>query len=73
MKLTYHFFIKSVRIKSDIVFKCSSVKRYAVRMGVIFAPVQMDHVNALRQTLGNKPSGGIIFTTIQKFALKKRG
>lgn len=34
-------------------------------------PVQMDDVTELRETLTNKPSGGIIFTTIQKFGLKK--
>jgi type I restriction enzyme, R subunit len=34
-------------------------------------PVQMDDVVNLRETLSNKPSGGIIFTTIQKFGLKK--
>lgn len=34
-------------------------------------PVQMDDVAELRETLSNKPSGGIIFTTIQKFSLKK--
>lgn len=34
-------------------------------------PVQMDDVTQLRETLSNKPSGGIIFTTIQKFGLKK--
>lgn len=34
-------------------------------------PVQMDDVANLRETLSNKPSGGIIFTTIQKFGLKK--
>jgi len=34
-------------------------------------PVQMDDVSALRDTLSGKPSGGIIFTTIQKFSLKK--
>jgi len=34
-------------------------------------PVQMDNVADLRETLTNKPSGGIIFTTIQKFSLKK--
>ncbi len=31
----------------------------------------MDDVTTLRETLSNKPSGGIIFTTIQKFGLKK--
>ena len=34
-------------------------------------PVQIDSVADLRETLTNKPSGGIIFTTIQKFSLKK--
>ena len=34
-------------------------------------PVQVDSVNDLRDILNGKPSGGIIFTTIQKFALKK--
>ncbi|MCT7594238.1 type I restriction endonuclease subunit R [Aliarcobacter butzleri] len=34
-------------------------------------PIQMDDVTELRETLSNKPSGGIIFTTIQKFGLKK--
>lgn len=34
-------------------------------------PSQMDNVEELRETLTDKPSGGIIFTTIQKFALKK--
>jgi type I restriction enzyme R subunit len=34
-------------------------------------PIQMDDVTELRETLTNKPSGGIIFTTIQKFGLKK--
>jgi len=34
-------------------------------------PVQMDSIDDLRDVLGDKPSGGIIFTTIQKFALKK--
>jgi len=34
-------------------------------------PIQMDDVSNLRETLSNKPSGGIIFTTIQKFSLKK--
>lgn len=34
-------------------------------------PVQMDDVTELRETLSNKPSGGIIFTTIQKFGLQK--
>ncbi len=34
-------------------------------------PVQVESVEDLRQILENKPSGGIIFTTIQKFALKK--
>jgi len=33
-------------------------------------PVQVDSVENLREILQNKPSGGIIFTTIQKFALK---
>ena len=34
-------------------------------------PIQVDSVDDLRETLANKPSGGIIFTTIQKFSLKK--
>ncbi len=34
-------------------------------------PMQMDDVTQLRETLSNKPSGGIIFTTIQKFGLQK--
>jgi len=34
-------------------------------------PVQIESVEDLRETLENKPSGGIIFTTIQKFSLKK--
>jgi type I restriction enzyme R subunit len=34
-------------------------------------PVQIESVENLRETLANKPSGGIIFTTIQKFSLKK--
>jgi type I restriction enzyme R subunit len=34
-------------------------------------PVQVDSVDDLREILKNRPSGGIIFTTIQKFALKK--
>lgn len=34
-------------------------------------PVQIDSVEDLRETLKGKPSGGIIFTTIQKFSLKK--
>ncbi|MDY0194104.1 MAG: type I restriction endonuclease subunit R [Aliarcobacter butzleri] len=34
-------------------------------------PIQMDDVTELRDTLLHKPSGGIIFTTIQKFALQK--
>ncbi len=34
-------------------------------------PVQMDDIDELRETLGTKQSGGIIFTTIQKFALRK--
>lgn len=34
-------------------------------------PVQIESVDDLRETLTNKPSGGIIFTTIQKFSLKK--
>lgn len=34
-------------------------------------PIQMDDVSELRETLTNKPAGGIIFTTIQKFSLKK--
>ena len=34
-------------------------------------PIQMDDVTTLRETLLNKLAGGIIFTTIQKFSLKK--
>ncbi|HHH37239.1 MAG TPA: type I restriction endonuclease subunit R, partial [Epsilonproteobacteria bacterium] len=34
-------------------------------------PVQIESVSDLRETLANKPSGGIIFTTIQKFSLQK--
>ncbi|MEA2019459.1 MAG: type I restriction endonuclease subunit R [Campylobacterota bacterium] len=34
-------------------------------------PVQMDDIDDLRDTLESKQSGGIIFTTIQKFALRK--
>lgn len=34
-------------------------------------PVQMDSIDKLREELSNKRSGGIIFTTIQKFSLKK--
>ncbi|MBP6497331.1 MAG: type I restriction endonuclease subunit R [Campylobacteraceae bacterium] len=34
-------------------------------------PVQMDDVTELRETLSCKLSGGIIFTTIQKFGLQK--
>ncbi len=34
-------------------------------------PVQMDDIDDLRDTLSTKQSGGIIFTTIQKFALRK--
>lgn len=34
-------------------------------------PIQMDDIDDLRDTLGNRQSGGIIFTTIQKFALRK--
>jgi len=34
-------------------------------------PVQMDDIDDLRDTLSAKQSGGIIFTTIQKFALRK--
>ncbi len=34
-------------------------------------PVQVDSIDDLRQTLKDKPSGGIIFTTIQKFSLVK--
>lgn len=34
-------------------------------------PVQVDSVDELREMLRGKPSGGIIFTTIQKFSLKK--
>ena len=34
-------------------------------------PIQVDSVDELREMLRGKPSGGIIFTTIQKFSLKK--
>jgi len=34
-------------------------------------PIQMDNIDDLRDTLSTKQSGGIIFTTIQKFALRK--
>lgn len=34
-------------------------------------PVQVDSINNLRAILKDKPSGGIIFTTIQKFSLIK--
>ncbi len=34
-------------------------------------PVQVDSVSELREILKGKPSGGIIFTTIQKFSLQK--
>ncbi len=34
-------------------------------------PVQIDSIDDLRVTLKDKPSGGIIFTTIQKFSLIK--
>lgn len=34
-------------------------------------PIQVDSVEDLRDILKGRPSGGIIFTTIQKFALKK--
>lgn len=34
-------------------------------------PKQIENMDDLRETLKDKPSGGIIFTTIQKFALKK--
>ncbi|RLA84892.1 MAG: DEAD/DEAH box helicase [Epsilonproteobacteria bacterium] len=34
-------------------------------------PVQMDDIDELRDTLTSNQSGGIIFTTIQKFALRK--
>ncbi|HIC9088361.1 TPA: type I restriction endonuclease subunit R [Legionella pneumophila] len=34
-------------------------------------PVQMDSIDGLREYLTNKPAGGIVFTTIQKFSLKK--
>ena len=34
-------------------------------------PVQVDSIDDLRQILKDKPSGGIIFTTIQKFSLMK--
>ena len=43
----------------------------AARMLLGQDPVQMDDVTQLRETLTNKPSGGIIFTTIQKFGLQK--
>jgi len=33
-------------------------------------PVQVESIDDLRKILQDKPSGGIIFTTIQKFALK---
>ena len=33
-------------------------------------PIQIESVDDLRETLKNKPSGGVIFTTIQKFSLK---
>jgi len=33
-------------------------------------PIQVESVEDLRNVLKNRPSGGIIFTTIQKFALK---
>ena len=33
-------------------------------------PIQADSVETLRELLNNRPSGGIIFTTIQKFTLK---
>ena len=33
-------------------------------------PVQMDNIDELRDTLEGKSSGGIIFTTIQKFSLR---
>ncbi len=34
-------------------------------------PIQVDSVSELREILKDKPSGGIIFTTIQKFSLQK--
>ncbi|SFV58981.1 Type I restriction-modification system, restriction subunit R [hydrothermal vent metagenome] len=34
-------------------------------------PIQIESVDNLRDILNGKPSGGIIFTTIQKFSLKK--
>ncbi len=34
-------------------------------------PIRIESVDELREILKDKPSGGIIFTTIQKFALKK--
>ena len=34
-------------------------------------PIQVDSVSELRELLKDKPSGGIIFTTIQKFSLQK--
>ncbi len=34
-------------------------------------PVRIESVEKLREILHNKPSGGIIFTTIQKFSLKE--
>ncbi len=34
-------------------------------------PVQMEGIDDLRETLEGKSSGGIVFTTIQKFSLKK--
>ncbi len=34
-------------------------------------PIQVESVEDLRNVLKDRPSGGIIFTTIQKFALKK--
>jgi type I restriction enzyme R subunit len=34
-------------------------------------PLQIENIDELREVLGDKPSGGIIFTTIQKFSLKK--
>ncbi len=34
-------------------------------------PIQIESVEDLRETLEGRPSGGIIFTTIQKFSLKK--
>lgn len=34
-------------------------------------PIQAQSVDELREILKDKPSGGIIFTTIQKFALKR--